>query len=176
MTSKRPNTNRAPADVQSFLIFAASGFICGYLLFSGRVPLAVLRPIVLLDTCAFTTLALWCVVEWALPRIRRFWYAWLAYREDMLLADDASETEADTQEQGLLEVIGGHTSADTCYLIMRDAESRLCVLAPHDPGYEEAAHVAVTQFPHLASLFDTADDGSSIHPDDGEGTSTPVCD
>jgi hypothetical protein len=161
-------TNKQPSfDVESFTIFAVSGFICGYLLVSGRLPAPVLRAFVLLDSYVFTVLALWCVVEWVLPRLLRMWRSAQAH------------ARRETEPAGLADLIARriteyarieHQGRDSAYLVVRGDEHRLYLLSPSDPEYIEVARVFLRPSEVLAAAFETSDDESSRRSDDeGEG-------
>jgi hypothetical protein len=153
MTPKR-NRKHPAFDTEFLVITAVSGFISGYLLFSGWVPAAVLRLFIVLDIYVFTVLALWCVLEWMLPRCMRAWHDLQARSceeaERAALSDLISEC---VLEQSRAE----HQGRDTSYLIVRDENQELYLLSPADPAYTEVARVLVRgaeTYPASAALPD----------------------
>ena len=156
MTPKR--NKRTSFDVESFTIFAVSGFICGYLLVSGRIPAPILHAFILLDSYVFTLLALWCVVEWVLPRVLRLW------------RHVQARTRQDAERAGLADLIARrifeharieHLGRDTSYLVVRGDEHRLYLLSPDDPEYIEVARVFLRPSKALTAAFEMSNDESS---------------
>jgi hypothetical protein len=161
------HTNKQPSfDVESFTIFAVSGFICGYLLVSGRLPAPILHALILLDIYVFTTLALWCVVEWVLPRLLRLWRGMHARKharsEHALLSEMIARC---IFENSRIE----HQGRDTAYLTVHGDEHRLYLLAPGDPEYIEVARVFLRTSQTLTAAFNPSDDESSRRSDDEGG-------